>query len=320
MAAAFKFPVTMHRGFNLRLVTDISPYTTTLYPDIITTTSVVIGVLYLRGRTNYVAFVYPLTETGTQWRKAVSIVLAEEMIESRGFSYNSFFSPATSVLHSMQNTLKEVKASGYRTILVASDLPSVEIPAMAQVATEPGLTNGDYLWIFTGDFDPTLLHSSDAAVQELLRGSLFITPIFGHDLSAEDHFYRTWKSQGPAQVKSLNAANPIQNSGVKTNSTGKGFVKGDSPGYMLAENDFFRQTIPVFGSSFIYDAVIATGMGACQAFAASNGSGVEVEPFVNGIRSATFTGATGYVQFGCGNDDCNFQSARTPWTRQCGVF
>jgi hypothetical protein len=320
MAAAFKFPVTMHRGYNLRLVTDISPYTTQLYPDIITTTSVVVGVLYLKGRTNYIAFVYPLTETGTQWRETVSIVLDEEMFESREFSYNSFFSPATSVLHSMQNTLKEVKASGYRTILVAPDLPSVEIPAMAQAATGLGLTNGDYLWIFTGDFDPTLLHSSDTAVQELLRGSLFITPISGHDLSVEDPFYRAWKSQGPAQVKSLNAANPIKNSGVKTNSTGKGFVKGDSPGYMLAEHDFFQQVSPVFGSSFIYDAVIATGMGACQAFAASNGSEIDVEPFVKGIRSATFTGATGYVQFGCDNDDCNFQSARSPVTTMWGVL
>jgi hypothetical protein len=113
---------------------------------------------------------------------------------------------------------------------------------MAQAATELGLTNGDYLWIFTGDFDPALVHSSDAAVQELLRGSLFITPISGHDLSVEDPFYRAWKSQGPAQVESLNAANPIQENIGQRNSTGKGFVKGGTPGYMLAEDDFFQET------------------------------------------------------------------------------
>jgi hypothetical protein len=39
MAAAFKFPETVHRGFKLHLLTDItSPYTTQLYPDIISTT------------------------------------------------------------------------------------------------------------------------------------------------------------------------------------------------------------------------------------------------------------------------------------------
>jgi hypothetical protein len=316
MAAAFKFPVTMHRGFNLRLLTDIaSPYTTQLYPDIVTTMAIVITILLLKGRTDYIAFVYPLTETGTLWREAFSIVLDEETIESRSYSYNSFFSPATSDLRSMQNTMEAVKASGYRTILVAPDLPSVQIPAMAQVATELGLTNGDYLWIFAGDFDLALLHSSDAAVQELLRGSLLIAPISGRDISpVEDPFYRAWRSQGPDQVKILNAANPIQvqDGIVNENSTGKGFVKGDSSGYMLAEDDFFQQTSPVFGSSFLYDAVIATGMGACQAFAASNGSGVEVEPFVEGIRSVTFTGATGYVQVGC--DDCTFKSGRYPYT------
>jgi hypothetical protein len=67
---------------------------------------------------------------------------------------------------------------------------------------------------------------------------------------------------------------------------------------MLAEDDFFQQTSPVFGSSFIYDAVIATRMGACKAFTASNGTGVEVEPFVEGISSVNFTGATGDVDIG----------------------
>lgn len=294
------------------------------------------------------AFVYPLTETGTQWRESVTIALDVEIIENRSFSYNSIISPATSDLRSMQNTMEAVKATGYCTyvivvvtmfsslakphcnsrtlslllyrirILVAPDIPSVEILAMAQVATELGLTNGDYLWIFTGDFDTTLLYSSDAAVQELLRGSLLLTPVSGYDLSAEDPFYRAWKTQGPAQVESLNAANPMQETMVQRNSTGKGFVKGDTPGYMLDEDDFFQQTSPVFGSNFIYDAVIATRMGACQAFAASNGSGVDVEPFVKGIRSVNFTGATGYVQFGC--DDCNFQSGRTPATTMWGVL
>jgi hypothetical protein len=319
MAAAFKFPVTMHRGFNLRLLTDInSPYTTQLYPDIVMTTGIVVSLLHLKGRTDFIAFVYPLTETGTLWRESVSVVLGEEKIESRSFSYNSFFSPATSDLHNMQNTMEAAKATGYRTIVVAPDLPSVEIPAMAQVATELGLTNGDYLWIFTGDFDPALVYSSDAAVQELLKGSLFVTPVSGYDLSVEDPFFRAWKSQGPAQVESLNAANPIQGSIVERNSTGKGFVKGDSPGYMLAEDDFFRQTSPVFGSSYIYDAVIATGMGACQAFAAGNGSGVDIDPFVEGIRSVSFTGATGDVQFGC--DDCNFESGRSPWTTMWSIM
>jgi hypothetical protein len=319
MAAAFKFPVTMHRGFNPRLITDLtSPYTTQLYPDIVTNMIVVVTVLYLKRRTDYIAFVYPLTETGTLWRETVSVLLGGEMIESRAFSYNSFFSPATSDLHSMRKPMEAVKATGYRTIVVVPELPSMEIPAMAQVATEVGLTNGDYLWIFTGDFDPALVHSGDAAVQELLRGSLFITPISGHDLSVEDPFYRAWRSQGPSQVKSLNAANPVQDDVVQRNSTGKGFVKGVTPGYMLAEDDFFQQTSPVCGSSFIYDAVIATGMGACRAFTASNGSGVEVEPFVEGIRSVNFTGATGLVDIGC--DDCDFKSGRSLWTTMWSIL
>jgi uncharacterized membrane protein len=319
MAAAFKFPVTMHRGFNLRLLAEItSPYTTQLYPDIITTANVLLSLLYLKERTDFIAFVYPLTETGTQWRESIAITLDLEMIESRSFSYNSLLSPATSQLRSMQNAMEAVKATGYRTIVVAPDLPIVEIPAIAQVATELGLTNGDYLWIFTGDFDLALLYSSDAAVQELLKGSLFLTPVAGQYLSLDDPFYRAWKSQGPAQVDILNAANPIQDNSVKRNSTGKGFVKGDSPGYILAEDDFFQQTSPEFGSGYIYDAVIATGMGACQAFAASNGSGVDVEPFVNGIRSVNFTGATGDVQFGC--DECAFKSGRRPGTTIWGVL
>jgi hypothetical protein len=63
MAAAFKFPVTMHRGFNLRLLTDI---TSPLHRNCIghRRQLLSLSVYFAEGRTDYVAFVYPLTETG----------------------------------------------------------------------------------------------------------------------------------------------------------------------------------------------------------------------------------------------------------------
>jgi len=57
-AKAYKFPVTLHRGFNLRLLSPLtSPYTTQIYPDMITTTQIVARLLYHRQRMNYIAFV-----------------------------------------------------------------------------------------------------------------------------------------------------------------------------------------------------------------------------------------------------------------------
>jgi len=63
--------------------------------------------------------------------------------------------------------------------------------------------------------------------------------------------------------------------------------------------DFFQTVDPQYGSGFMFDSVIATGIGAC--LARDEHGNVTSESHVQGIRSVNFTGATGPVRFGQGS-------------------
>jgi hypothetical protein len=168
---------------------------------------------------------------------------------------------------------------------------------LAEAAVEVGLTNGEYFFIWFGDFDPFFGSAREgSAIREFLKGSIFMTPFEGHHLGWQDPFYVAWKSQGKPEVDRLNGINPI--------------LPGE-PGYFFAEDDYFTKADPEWGSSFLYDAIMATGMGACLAMKENvdETSDVSVDTFVRGIRSVDFTGATGVVSF-CEPEYCDLEGAR----------
>jgi len=129
LAAALKFPLTAHRAFSIRaLANSTSPYTSQVYPDLISSAIVLAQYLFHKGRTDYVALLYGLTETGLYRRETVTIVLDEAGIKNQAFAYNSpLRSPATSEERTIRKALEAVLDSGYRTIVIAPELPTVEI-------------------------------------------------------------------------------------------------------------------------------------------------------------------------------------------------
>lgn len=300
IVAALKIPITAHRAFSIRaLGRHTAPYSSQVFPDVIVYSTMLALYLIHKGRTNYVALVFSLTETGLDRRETGSILLDSYGIENQAFAYNSFLSPATSEERTVEKALQGVVDSGYRTIVVAPELPSQEIPLLAKVAVEKGLTNGDYMWVWFGDFDP-MIGNDDPIIREFLAGSVFLTPLEGYHLSDDDPFLQSWKNQGPSEVERLNRANPV--------SPGE-------PGYFVANNSYF-ETLPEWGSSFLYDAIMSTGIGACLALdSAENGTDeVPIESFVEGIRSVNFTGATGVIRFCSLGGECGLDGARDPFT------
>jgi hypothetical protein len=179
--------------------------------------------------------------------------------------------------------------------VIAPEDPTSEIPLLAEAAVEVGLTNGEYLFIWFGDFDP-FYGSQNSTIREFLKGSIFMTPFVGHHLGWSDPFYVAWKRQGKMEVDRLNDANPI--------------LPGE-PGYFFTEDNYFTKADPEWGSAFLYDAIMATGMGACLAMEtdADETGNVAVDSFVRGIRSTHFTGATGVISF-CDPEFCSLLGAR----------
>jgi len=197
-------------------------------------------------------------------------MLDEFKAEHRVFPYNSQLSPATSPERTMEKTLQAVKESGY--IIAPFSFQQIYLSWKYRrwlkshtIEVSRTETICGYSWGTATD-DPALLH--------LLGGSLFPTPLEGVNLNPDDPFFLAWKSQGAEAVARLNAANPIQRGQNDTEISGPGFKRTkETPGYVFAEDDFFvKQLFPVFGSGFLYDAVIATGMGSCRVASKSNGS------------------------------------------------
>jgi len=297
LSVAYEFPVTLHRSFNLRATAKYaSPYATQLYPDLVSSAEILRDFLIKKSRTDYVAFVYGLTELGTQINEALSAVFDDEpnlLNHNRGFAYNSdFFSPATSESREIKTVLRAVQKSGYRTIILNMEVPREDLEMIAQAAVELSMV-GDYVYIIFGNFDPSLANSKNHFVQEFLVGVQWLQPLdrFWFDgWFGPDRFLRAWKNQTAEDVQRLRAANPIQ------------FGK---PGYFEVEDGIFKNYTPEYASGFMYDAVIATGIGLCTAWR-EYGSNASIDAQVQGIRSADFTGASGNVRF-C-NYDCSLDS------------
>jgi hypothetical protein len=281
-AAAKKFPVTAHRAFNQRVATEYAaPFTSQLYPDMISYAIVLIEGLLLQNRTDYVAIVYSATDTGTQRRQILSLAMDVALIENRAYGYYSpFINPTLTAVQDVRKALQEVKDSGFRTIVMCMELATFELPQIAEAANDLGMSNGDYMWVWFGDFDPAFWYTEDENIRKFLAGSQWLLPLEGFLIDGNDKFFLAFKSQDALAVNRLNAANPIM---------------PGATGYHFAEADFFKEFNPEYGSGFMYDSVIATGMGACLALAEKGN--VTVNSHVRGIRSVNFTGATGSVRF-----------------------
>jgi len=195
----------------------------------------------------------------------------------------------------LEQSLETIRSSGYRTIVLVTDQPNV-IPAIAAVAEEKGLLGSGYFWILAGDalspaFISTLKFEVDTPPDKLLRGaSVFrnIDPFFFAEES--DPFLKAWRKQNSSLVDILNAVQPLSKNGEK-------FYIGDS--------SYFQEEAPAEYASFMYDAVMATGIAACTSRGATSG-----EHF-RSILSNSFTGASGYVRFEeAGNGDPSFNRGR----------
>ena len=275
MGAALRFPLVVHRAFDYRAIDpETSPYSTLIGPDTIVTVHAATMLLFDKGRYDFVALLYPLTMVGTQWRETWAISFDNYAIQHMTAAYNLAGNVDENEVGPRQMTeaLQRVKESGYRTIVVTPGNAAIEIPAIAQVAVDIGLTNGDYLWVFVGNFDSSLVTSADEKTRELLAGSLLLMP--NENIWFPEHkFLQAWKGQGAEAAQKLNQYNPIIPKKPSID-TGLGFsVSPDIPGSVWASDDIFQTSKtkdgkgfdPSFGAGYVYDSVIATGMGLCKA-------------------------------------------------------
>jgi hypothetical protein len=290
-ATTYQIPLVAHRSFNYRLGNPrYNPFASTVYPDLLASSGSLTEFLFSKGRTDFVAIFYPLTEIGLQRNEAVTLGFDSSNIRYKVYP---FFPPSlVNVAFAERQILTDVRKmreDGYRTIVVVLEDPVSEIPLLADAAEEFEMNRGEHFWVFVGYFEGSFAQQSSAPeyanVTKLLSGSAFLTAAENHHLYPDsDGFLSSWLRQNATFVERVNSFNPIQEG---------------QPGYFRAEETFFQDFTPEFGSGFLYDSVMSIGMGACLA-ANANGT-VTGLAHLEGVRSVDFRGASDHVLIGTEN-------------------
>jgi hypothetical protein len=282
-ATAAEFPFVSNRAYDVRLTDpELYPFTSSVFPSLLEFATTLQTFLLYKGRTDFISFVYTLSDMGAQRREGISYYL-----DKGGIRWESHpFLITDDGPRQVRSVLQAVKDSGYRTIVVALDNPFMEIPLLAAAAEELSLNNGDYFWIWFATFDPSFIYRrNDDVILKLLAGSAHFLPLetwWTDDGTDTNSFYTAWQGLDAAFVDRVNAANPIP---------------AGQPGYVPANSTYFNDVPPEYGSGFLYDAVMSIGMGACLKHQ-NNVSLLSGDSHQKGIRQVNFTGSSGQIQFG----------------------
>ena len=207
---------------------------------------------------------------------------------------------------SIEDALNEVVKEGYRTIMYIGDRFTL-LDDIARVADGMGLLGEGYFWIISGAaLQPAMLPTVRAQVgsplDKLLNGAAMFTNYDPFVYNAtSDKFLEAWKNQNEQLIAELNAKSP-KPQGDEEGVAGN--IVSDASFY-TAESDYFETEVPTEYASFIYDAVVAAGIGACRAFVQDGENGQHYES----ILQSSFTGASGNVRFK-NNDDGEPENSR----------
>ena len=147
---------------------------------------------------------------------------------------------------------------------------------------------------------------------KFLRGMAAVRVLDGFSWNESDSFLSSWRSVDSSFVRRVNELNPVQ---------------VGQPGYFRAGDEYFRdpENVPAPHSSFMYDAVMAVGMGACRAALNDTQSSPQKDPHgppplrnphFNGIIATRFHGASGHVLLG----DQYWELTRDPESVVYGVY
>jgi hypothetical protein len=242
---------------------------------------------------DYIAVIYDKSDYGEQFEdplEGAQEMLGYKMITNHIIEGND---------ESIESALEEVYAKGYRTILLATDRTAF-LDDVARIAEIKGLLGDGYFWILSGGalpsaLLPSLRYEVDSSVDKLLRGAAVFTNFDPFVYNGEtDPFLKAWRRQNRTLVDRLNSIQPRQSNGSN---------------FFTADPSYFQTETPTEYASFIYDAVMATGIGACNALAAGNST---IGGHYDTIVSSSFRGASGPVSFKRDEEENEFTNGRDP--------
>ena len=224
--------------------------------------------------------------------------------------------------------LQQVQLTGIRTIFLNFDRFEI-LQEYAVLLQEENMLTFDFLYVLSSrvplvvasddddddENNTNATNSGSSAMKQLLAGAMTFQPLdgFAQNNPQDDPFWQAWKQQNATDVAYLNTLLPF--------SAKQSFQP---------PADYFQTTNPVAGASFLYDAIMTIGFGACQqsifdsndfgnttttttttSATASTTTGDRflqqqqqgtgaADPLVPAMLESSFQGASGWVRFSAG--------------------
>ena len=307
LATGMTAPIVSHRAFDSNLLSpQRHPYFSQLSADFQSRMQFVSKYMSHIGRDNFIAILYSSTASEIQQADIVTRVLEQDGFDQvQAFSYKPVApSPpggdnSEDAEKSIRDALEKIRKTGFRTIYVLPSSLDRETPFIGKAATELELDTGNHMWILSGGVaelsssEIELFLSSVGTRALFLQGAAYF---YADDENGAVRFSETHlQRRNKDFLERVEALNPISN------------YFGDSFQDIARSNYPIQRIVDKFGSftqgsSYMYDAVISIGLGACIAALAldksQNSTAITGKMHLDGIRSVDFRGASGRVLFG----------------------
>ena len=235
VAQAAQYPIVFSRNYNLRLAYDeYASFSASVFPDVASTAEALAAYLEFSNRTDYIALLFERTDTGRQRREILDLLYENKVnFVSAGYDDLDLDISIDGVTpRSILEAMKEIKESGYRTIVIAMHNPLRSFQAIADVVEELDMNNGNYFYVWYDMIAIFPNWDANVNVSKLAAGSAWTFPLENHLLD-EDTFLSSWTQQGSDLVDRVNVANPIEPGQI---------------GYQFADPDYFQTFPPEIGA------------------------------------------------------------------------
>jgi hypothetical protein len=256
---------------------------------------------YVLKREN-VAIVYDKSDYGEQFEEPLEN--AERLLHYESMA--EYF--LEEKIETIREALTEVRRKGFHTIVLFTDRPAV-LEAFAEIADELGLVGDDFFWMLSGASLPpsylsTLSYQVDSPMDRLLRGAALFTNYDRFVYADEtDPFLSAWRNQTASAFLQL-----------------KLIERPTASVLRLSGASYFATEFPSVYASFIYDAVMAAGISACDAVDDVHNVSGSAVPHFESLLESSFQGASGPVAFKYSEEDQKYMNSRDPTGVLFGVY
>ncbi|CAB9524353.1 Gamma-aminobutyric acid (GABA) B receptor [Seminavis robusta] len=296
MATGMKAPIVAHRAFDSNLLDpQRHPYYSQVSADFYSEMQFISNYLRYIERDNYIAILYSSTPGEVQKVDILQTVLEVDGFDQvRIFGYKADGNERKAD-RSVRNALEGIIETGYRTIILLPSQLEMDTPIIGKHAMDLEMDQGGHFWLMSGG----VAELTSMEIHDYIRRSFDLNATF---LKGSAYAYTVDDTQHLdfSDTVLQHQRRPFFDRVQRLNPVSIDFGENASSDAFPIQKIVQSSNSWMRGTSFMFDAVISIGMGACKALAqrGTNETTMTGEMHLKGIRSVRFHGASGDINFG----------------------